>query len=177
MVQKKNSKTIKKTIIYTLIIAIFTVTLTVFFNEYKPFLLSLKAYHYFILSFVIIILIMLFIRMNLKRKEKLLFDESKFTNESKIESHTISNEEIQQIIFSGIDVLTDEEEKNIRTKEILLALRLGVLFRKKVSIFFMNSDKYFTITDLIIKSKDDKIELKSGGQIPIEAIYKIGIPK
>jgi hypothetical protein len=121
---------------------------------------------------------MIFLRFTFKRRDRLgknrEFDQKSLNHQM---SRLIQNKEIDNILFVEEDVLNDVESRNKRMKEILLSLRLGVLFRKKVTIFFKAFRGNLKISDLIIKKKDDKILLKGGGFIPINSIYKIEISK
>ncbi len=169
-------------IITCLLVAIFALVAVVFYDEIQlkilPFFLDYAAHHYFILAFIVIMVIMLIIRVSLKKKEqKIIVNSLDNENPFLYLSSSIHNREIEKIVFSELDVLEDNEAKNRRMKEILLSLRLGVLFRKKVTIFFKDFRRHLKISDLIIKKKEDKILLKGGGFIPIKSIYKIEISK
>jgi hypothetical protein len=56
-------------------------------------------------------------------------------------------------------------------------LRLGLIFRKKVTIYFKDLRSNYKISDLIIKKREGTILLNNGGSIPINRIYKIEISK
>ncbi|MFN5418017.1 MAG: hypothetical protein ACK5B9_13240 [Flavobacteriia bacterium] len=175
----KNRKAINYLLIL-LIVGLIALVPFVFYNEFKqtilPLFLDFAAHHYFIVAFVLLMLILFIVRYSFKKKGTL-------TNESTVEeslsqkSRPIKNIEIEKIIFSEVDVLADNDSKNKRMKEILLSLRLGLLFRKRVTIFFKDFTNNLKISDLIIKKKDGKIMLKGGGFIPIRSIYKIEVSK
>lgn len=175
----KNRKAINYVLIL-LIVGLIALVPFVFYNEIKqtilPVFVDFAAHHYFFIVFLLSILIMYILRSTFKKKGALI-NKSKVEESFRRMSRPIKNNEIEKIIFSEVDVLADNESKNKRMKEILLSLRLGLLLRKRVTIFFKDFTNNLKISDLIIKKKEDKIMLKGGGFIPIRSIYKIEVSK
>lgn len=177
-----HTKKIIKLLIYIALVFMAVLLPVIFFNEFElyiiPFFLDFAAHHYFILAFIVIMIVMLIARRYLKKKESLILI-NKNRNEENIqdESCELKNNQLEKIVFSELDVLDDHESKNKRLKEILLSLRLGLIFRKKVTIYFKDLRSNYKISDLIIKKREDMILLNKGGSIPINRIYKIEISK
>jgi len=93
-----------------------------------------------------------------------------FANATKIEK-----ENIDQVQFVENEVLSDSISIKERKIALNRALILGNAYRRKVKIIFSTTDGIKQVETTIWAVTEEKIILKGGRLIPINAIHKVRI--
>lgn len=85
-----------------------------------------------------------------------------------------TKEHLHLLKFSKDDVATTEIEKRRRTTSLVKAMRLGNLFKNKVSIYFRDSlDRLIYVRTTIWGVTQQNVILKKGALIPIHRIERV----
>ena len=86
----------------------------------------------------------------------------------------IEKENISNLNFSKIDVLTDPDEKMKRLNDLFRSQSLGNLHQSKVKLTFETADHQIYQVDTTIWAVGSAfVSLKGGINIPIHSIFKI----
>ncbi|WP_154856643.1 hypothetical protein [Cyclobacterium xiamenense] len=87
---------------------------------------------------------------------------------------TIEKEYVQNLRFSGKEVVVDPEAKRMRLLELQKSQILGNIARNKVWIYFQTADgNAYRINTTVWAVGERFISLKGGITIPISSIFKI----
>lgn len=85
-----------------------------------------------------------------------------------------TKENLHLLKFSKEDVATTEIEKRKRSVSLIRAMRLGNLFKNKVSIYFKDSlNRIVHVRTTIWGVTQKNVILKRGTLIPIKSIVKV----
>lgn len=85
----------------------------------------------------------------------------------------IDKEIIPFLNFSNKDVLTNDYERKMRIIDIANAMLLGNNHKRKVKIFFHDTDGEKLVETTIWMATEDNVVLKSSTMLPVKSIYKI----
>ena len=88
--------------------------------------------------------------------------------------HDTSKEFIYALKFSKEDVIDSKTEKRQRSFQLIRAMRLGNLFKNKVTILFKDAhDRIMKINTTIWGVTQQSVILKKGVLIPITSIISV----
>ncbi len=85
----------------------------------------------------------------------------------------IEKEYIPHLRFSNADVLKNDYERKKRMLDIANAMVLGNNHKRKVKIFFKDSEGEKIVETTIWMATEDNVVLKSSTMIPVQSIYRI----
>jgi uncharacterized protein (UPF0248 family) len=85
----------------------------------------------------------------------------------------VEKEFVKELVFPEEDVLTSQELKKSRSKELDRALALGNLEHSKIKIYFEDSTSKKVVDTTVWGVTDNRVILKQGNVIPIHRIYKV----
>ncbi len=85
----------------------------------------------------------------------------------------IKKEELQSVVFSKVDVLKHQEDKNQRAEKLNSALLLDNLGKQKSKIVFKHSKGFGFVYTTIWCVSDFHIQLKAGVLMPISTILEV----
>lgn len=90
------------------------------------------------------------------------------------ESIPTSKEFIYLLKFSKEDVIHNEPEKKVRSFQLMRAMRLGNLFKNKVTISFKDAqDRLMKVNTTIWGVTKETVILKKGVYLPINSIVSV----
>jgi hypothetical protein len=85
-----------------------------------------------------------------------------------------TKEHLHLLKFSSEDVATSEIDRRRRSTSLIRAMRLGNLFKNKVSIYFRDSlDRLIYVRTTIWGVTQQNVILKKGTLIPIHSIERV----
>jgi hypothetical protein len=88
-------------------------------------------------------------------------------------SETVSSENMHDHMFSAIEVLVRQEDKDRRKMEILKGVRMGNILHQESKIVFESSEGPKSIETIILSATDTHVMIRGGFVIPVHCIYKI----
>jgi hypothetical protein len=201
--ENKNTHEITKKFISVISLILVGATLVfIIFNEtqlhFTRSLLDFAAHHYFLTGFILITLLVLFMKsqeplskkLGMKIRNRRSSSSNRYskmfknnvitpstTHELNVasESDLVMKDDVKNLKFPNIDVLRSEAEILKRNEDLLKAMKLGNTFKHKVKLFFkdIHSNKHVVTT--VWHTNSNHISLKGGIVIPVRSIYKIEI--
>ncbi len=88
--------------------------------------------------------------------------------------YNTTKERLHLLRFANKEVITNETEKRKRSLALIRAMRLGNLFKNKVSIYFRDSlNRLIKINTTIWGVTQKDVILKKGTLIPIHSIERV----
>jgi uncharacterized membrane protein len=77
--------------------------------------------------------------------------------------------------YNEKDVLTTQEEVQIRQYDLMYAMKLGNSFKQSVKLYYKESNLNKRIESAILFVSNEHVTLKGGYVLPIKSIYKVEI--
>ncbi|ANH60039.1 hypothetical protein [Dokdonia donghaensis] len=88
--------------------------------------------------------------------------------------YSTTKERLHLLRFANKEVITNETEKRKRSLALIRAMRLGNLFKNKVSIYFRDSlNRLIKVNTTIWGVTQKDVILKKGTLIPIHSIERV----
>lgn len=85
----------------------------------------------------------------------------------------IEKENISELKFPDMDVLTSKDEVKMRFTNLERALKLGNLEHNKIKIIFEDSEGIKQVNTTVWGVTDKRVILKQGVVIPIQRIHEV----